>query len=39
MRPSHLGRTVACVEAVRKLSALDQQGANEAGKAGKGEAA
>lgn len=26
MKPSHLGRTVACVEAVRKLSALDQQG-------------
>lgn len=26
MKPSHLGRTVACVEAVRKLAALDQQG-------------
>ncbi len=38
MKPSHLGRTVACVEAVRKLTALDQQSFGEAGR-GKGEAA
>lgn len=30
MKPSHLGRTVACVEAVRKLAALDLQGSSPA---------
>lgn len=39
MRPAHLGRTVACVEAVRKLSALDSQAFGEAGRSGKSEAA
>lgn len=39
MKPAHLGRTVACVEAVRKLSALDQQSFGEAGRGKKGEAA
>jgi CRP-like cAMP-binding protein len=31
MKPSHLGRTVACIEAVRKLSALDGQGTGAPG--------
>jgi hypothetical protein len=32
MKPSHLGRTVACVEAVRKLMALDQVERDKAAK-------